>query len=273
VISALLAVVIAASPAEPNEHAAALFREGEAAFARGEARPAAEAFEQAYRLAPHAAALYNAALAWQRASEPARAADLLELALSLHQLAPVQERDCENRLAALNPLLGTLRVLGEPGTLLSVAHVSRQAVPARVHLLPGHHVLTVELPTGEERRIEVDVLAGRVLEQDLGAAAPAAPPAPPEAVAVAAEPPPPPQAGLGGRRVAALGLGAGAVIAGAAAAVLGVNALSTAASFRDGGDVDAVLRDRAVTLRTATNVTWGVAAALAIVAIVLWISG
>src|SRR5580658_7681957 len=56
--------------------AGARFEEGTKAFDAGDFRRAAAAFEAAYRLAPNTDVLWNAARAWQRAGEAARAATL-----------------------------------------------------------------------------------------------------------------------------------------------------------------------------------------------------
>src|SRR5580692_1306830 len=56
--------------------AAERFKEGSKAFDLGDFAHAADAFELAYRLAPHVDALWNAARARQRADELPRAATL-----------------------------------------------------------------------------------------------------------------------------------------------------------------------------------------------------
>jgi tetratricopeptide (TPR) repeat protein len=52
------------------------FQEGEQAFAAGDFPRAGAAFEEAHRAAPHPSALWNAARAWHRAGNAARAANL-----------------------------------------------------------------------------------------------------------------------------------------------------------------------------------------------------
>ena len=66
--------------AEPDSgtkaKAATKFKEGERAFKRHEYATAAAAFEEAYAIAPHPAALFNAATAHQKAGKLTRAANL-----------------------------------------------------------------------------------------------------------------------------------------------------------------------------------------------------
>jgi uncharacterized protein HemY len=59
--------------AEDKARAAKLFRDGEAAFRRHQYDKAGEAFEEANSIAPHAAALFNAARAWEKAGMLVRA--------------------------------------------------------------------------------------------------------------------------------------------------------------------------------------------------------
>src|SRR5262249_47150270 len=66
---------------EDRTLAMARFRAASEAYGRGEYAAAARAFEESYRLVPRAAAVYNAARAWQAAGERARAADDYEAAL------------------------------------------------------------------------------------------------------------------------------------------------------------------------------------------------
>src|SRR5579883_463843 len=86
---ALLSTLLLASPAsasadtgaspptvDDKKAASDAFKEGDRAFRAGDYRHAAEAYETAYRKAPHHAPLWNAARAWERAGEPARAANL-----------------------------------------------------------------------------------------------------------------------------------------------------------------------------------------------------
>lgn len=83
-----------AAPSEAREAAAARFSEGEEAFLRGAYAVAAARFEQAHAAAAHHDAAWNAAEAWERGHEPARAATWL--AIYLEEAPP----DAPDRAAA-----------------------------------------------------------------------------------------------------------------------------------------------------------------------------
>src|SRR5579862_584019 len=70
------AQAVPTSQTSARAQAAEQFREGSRAFDGGDFAQAADAFEQAYRLAPHVDSLWNAARARQRAEDLARAATL-----------------------------------------------------------------------------------------------------------------------------------------------------------------------------------------------------
>lgn len=92
----------AAAPTQADRDAAAReFARGEKAFKAGEFVLAASAFEEAYRLAPHHAPLWNAARAWHRAGQHARAANLYTKYLSE---APADAPDREGARTALAEL-------------------------------------------------------------------------------------------------------------------------------------------------------------------------
>jgi tetratricopeptide (TPR) repeat protein len=82
-VVALVTSMCALAQGEPSEisaqdkaRAAKIFRSAEGAFRQHEYARAAEQFEEANSIAPHPAALFNAARAWEKAGELRRAANL-----------------------------------------------------------------------------------------------------------------------------------------------------------------------------------------------------
>jgi tetratricopeptide (TPR) repeat protein len=253
----------------PDPRAASEFREGRAAFARGDARGAAEHFEQAYRLAPHAATIYNAGAAWDAAGERARAADDYELALELGGMSETYVADAQERLAALQKVVGVLLVTEPRGASISVAHVSRLRVPAHIHLAPGTYEVSVHSSGDVSVKRSVSIRAG---EQSVLSVHPSEfPPAPRPEVLVQAAP-----RVVEHRRVpmpSAWAFTAWSLAAASAAGsvALGVSAVNAKHAFEATGSSDPALRARASTLRTWTNVGWGVSALLAGGGFALWL--
>ena len=149
---------VAADPSPLRAEAEKKFDEGAHAFDRGDFLRAAQAFEDAYRLVPHVDALWNAARAWHRADELARAATLYARLL---REAP---SDSADRIAAaaelrrLAPRLGRVEVHGDD--LRDLAVDDRPVDDHVVYVNPGGHTVraavrgalssqTVEVPAGE----------------------------------------------------------------------------------------------------------------------------
>ena len=261
---ALLLVLLSAAPALESQEtltarAAQHFREAREAYARGESAEAARLFEQAAREAPHAASLFNAALAWEEAGERARAADDYDLALDLGQLSAAQERDARLRLAALTKLLGTL-ILAEPrGATVQVAHLENAPLPLTVHLAPGDHRVVITAVGGERTERTVSLRAGEVqtlaIEPPLLELPPEVPLRPPPVAAVAT-----PLAPLPTQKILAwVSLSTGAALS-ATAVGLGVGALNSKTAYEQSGFTSVSEYNRASAFRTWTNVSWGAAA-------------
>ncbi|WP_437634097.1 hypothetical protein [Sorangium sp. So ce854] len=179
----------AEAPPRPEDARAAAraFEEGERAFRAGDFACAAAAFEAAYRAAPHASPLWNAARSWHRAGEAVRAANLY--ARYLREAPPdAPDRDAAGAaLGQLAPRLGRIDVYAPGARDVRVDDVRVEG--ASVYVNPGSHVVAGEIDAQALRRTEV-VGAGEVRSVALVAAAPRElPPAP------AAPPPPPPAAG------------------------------------------------------------------------------
>jgi len=251
-----------------TEVAAETFRAGAAAYKRKDFRAAALSFEMSHKLAPHGAALYNAGLAWQAAKELPRAADAYDEALATSQLSDAQRTDATARLAKLQPDLGRVTIEAPEGTTFSVAAHEDTLAPHMVHLPPGEHEVRARLTDGTRLVQTVTIEAGA--ERVLLFETPEEEPPPPL-------PPPPPDEGgafptlpLG---VALVGVGA---VAGGAAVVLGLSALSARDDFEDSGRTDVEAHDDADSLRTFANVAWigaGVFTVAGAVLIVLDLTG
>jgi hypothetical protein len=235
------------------------FAQARAAFESGNHRDAALLFEDAYRLSPHASAMFNAAVAWDGAQEPARAADAYEVALDLGGLAGDQAAEASTRLAALKKALGYIRILDPVGATATVAHLDRATIPVRVHVAPGSHRIAVETADGRRSTQTVTVGGGQVAtpQLDLEAARPE-----PVSKRPAPAPAPPADRPEGGSNQATWGWVAlgGSVALSAVAVVLGVNALGARDDFEESARTDTSAHDRAATFRTLTNVAWGGAA-------------
>lgn len=263
-----LAVAVAIACSAGMAHADAretqateLFRAGAAAYAKGEFRAAAQAFEAAHRAIPRGAAIHNAGLSWLAAGERSRAADALAQGLSIG-LSASDEARARQELTTLERSLGVVHVVGTPGARFSVEHVVDATPPLDVHLEPGAHEITLVRATGERTKQTVQIAAGARIELDTRPASP--PPTAPPPTA----PPPPSSDGSSQRIIGFVTAGAG-VVTGGVAVVLGLNALAARDDFEASGQTSASARSKASDLRLATNLCWAGAAALGATGLVL----
>jgi hypothetical protein len=168
-------------PAQDTTHAAAQsFQQGSAAFARKDFRRAALLFETAYRLAPRAAAIYNAARAWESAGEPARAADAYAIGLSTSGkggLQGAQAVDARGKVAELEKSLARVDVRAPPDAQVSIAHIERAAAPFSLHVKPGEHEVRATYAGGRVDARRISVVPGGHVGIDLTVAPIDAPPA------------------------------------------------------------------------------------------------
>jgi tetratricopeptide (TPR) repeat protein len=261
-LASLLVIAALATPAPTHAQerasvAAQLFEAAAAASARGDHAAAATAFEQAYRLGPRGATIFNAALSWDSAGKTERAADAYAHALSHEELAPDARERAEQRIAELRPSLGLLAIETAPGLSVDVAHVSLAKAPLEVYVLPGSYKVVIHDSEGVLGQREVTVAAGQRADLDLvGELKPRVRETPPPP---RRDPPPPSTAT---KTAGFVLLGTSALAAGAAI-YLGVSALSARDEFVESGETDREAHDRAATLRTLTNVAWVGAGVLA----------
>src|SRR5690349_6099727 len=150
--------------AEDRKAAAKAFNDGEKAFAAGDFEHAGEAFDAAYKLAPHIDPLWNAAQAWHRAGEDAKAANRYAKYL---RDAPPDAADRNNASLALQELgkrLGRVDLYAP-----NVKDTTIDGAPIdgpTVYTNPGTHVISGK--SGDHditRKITVD--AGGVVSAEL----------------------------------------------------------------------------------------------------------
>ncbi|NOU31963.1 MAG: hypothetical protein HOO96_29005, partial [Polyangiaceae bacterium] len=256
------------APCDDNKAAAAkAFREGQEAFAAQKFAVAASAFEEAHRRIPRAAAIYNAALAWDSAGDAPRAADDLWIALETTDLHGAEAEHARSRLAELEGQVATVDVSASDGSRVTVAHVQRKAAPLRVHLSPGRHSLVEH---EHQRVFTLDVSAGQ--HATLAIPAMPKPPSLPSPSAPPLRAPDGERGGAGLRTAGWVTLSVG-LAGGAGAAVLGGLTLGAIDEFASSDRHDAALHGRAQDLRTATIVTSIAAAGAAVTGLVLVVVG
>jgi hypothetical protein len=181
---------------DEDRAASSFFDEGASAYARGDYRAAALAFEEAYRRSPHGATLYDAGVAWEQAKAYDRAADDFALAIDDPALDPKHAVDARRRLASAEKKVGLVAITAPSTAAISAGAIAGGHAPLRVHLPPGAHTIEARFPTGVVLTREVRVAAGTSANVDFATEEPpqSVPGAVPNAVPSAperAEPPPP----------------------------------------------------------------------------------
>jgi hypothetical protein len=125
---------------DARKEASRRFADGTRAFDGGDFRRAGELYESAYQLSPHEDPLWNAARAWHRAGELARAANLYARYL---RVAPADARErakATSSLAQLATKLGRLELHVGAG-VEDVQVDGRPLDGPDVYVLPGTHVI------------------------------------------------------------------------------------------------------------------------------------
>jgi hypothetical protein len=257
VFAAFCGVARAARACDRQDEGRAAFVSGKEAFEAGRFRDAAARFELAYALACRTPALFNAAMAWDAAAEPARAASAFAAALRAG-LPEASRHEAREHLDALRAEIGVLEIRGIERATVTVAHVRDHANDAPFYLPPGAHDLLVQLPWGESKRQKITIFAGKTTVVEL-----------PERPI---EPSEPKREGPGpaflGTSIASFSLGG---VAGVAAIALGARALAARDAYVAGGRSDDELYEEADSSRLAANVCWAGAAALTLTGAVVLI--
>jgi hypothetical protein len=248
------------------------YNAGVKAFEQKRFVEAALFFEAAAADKPHAVALYTAALAWEQANQPDRAADDYVRCIAVQGLALDKLMLAKERLGQLQSVLGRIEVTGPEGFRVQLDGYTELGVPAVLHGSAGVHVLHVRAPDrpAEDRSLYLQI--GSVQKVELSAAAPEggkddkSRPAPIVVAAPSSEAPRGPDV----RRTIgfiALGLGGAALLSGT---ILGVSALDAKDAYIAAPTQNGL--DHANSLQTWTNVTFVAGAVLAVggALLVLW---
>lgn len=262
VIATLLVVAsIGSAAAAPStsdkQRAAQSFQIGKAAYARGEFRDAAAAFEQAAFYAPHPATLLNAAESWELADNPSRAAQLCDRVLDTPMIEVQHREVAQRQLAKLEKKIGTIVVKAPAKARIDLDEHEESTTKLRV--APGSHKVKVTGADGESQTQTIAVGAGETKEVDLlEARAPAKP------VERDVAPPSPSGPPLG--TWVAFGFSA---VAGGAAAYFGVKTLDAQSAFDARPTVTS--RDDFNNAKLSTNIALGLAVSAAAIGVVLWV--
>ncbi len=140
-------VVVAEVPAaEPREVAASHFAEGERAYAAGDYRAAAIAFESAHIVDPQPASAWNAARAWHLAGELARGATFYRRYLDVAPTGAQDRDEATRHLLALAAEVARVEVVGAEPSILRID--GRPALAAVLYLVPGTHRIEAEFSEG-----------------------------------------------------------------------------------------------------------------------------
>ncbi len=219
---------------------------------------AALLYEASAALGRHPSGHFSAALAWEQAERPERAADAYARAVAVEGLSAPEASQAKERLDTLEKMLGTLDVKAPPGWTGQLDAGTEAAVPARLHGTAGIHQLAVAVPDKSVLRRDVRLETGKVLalalkdepspsSGDAKKTDTPAPQAPMRVVSVEA-----PQ-GPHTRRVIGFGLmGLGAASLGAAL-ILGLETIDARNAFN--ASPSRPLYDHEQTLQTWTNVS------------------
>ena len=255
---------------DPRARAAQRFRDAAHSYEQGQFAAAATAFEESALLVPRAAALYNAAVAWEAAGDPARAAQAYEGAVRRPDLPPDQATSARRQLLALSRKLGLLDVFATQDARLAVGSIEGSGPRLHLYVAPGPHDVRVTWPDGSTQVRTVEVAAGASEVARFEAPAPALPPRgvptepPRQPSAPEAKPTPfvvPPSSPHGhALRTAGWITLASSVAFTGAAIVLGVETLDARNTLVASNDTNAAAHDEALRYRLLTNVAWGASA-------------
>jgi hypothetical protein len=145
---------------DSNVRARERYDAGTRAFGQGRFVEAALEFEAAAAEKASAVALYTAAMSWERANVPDRAADDYTRTIAIPGLPAEQVAAARERLTALEGALGTLSVTSPDGRRVELDANTEVASPAALHGAAGTHLLTVHSLAGSTERITVVLRAG-----------------------------------------------------------------------------------------------------------------
>jgi hypothetical protein len=266
----------ASQPGDDHARAAESFREAQAAFERRDYAAAAAAFEQAAHYEPHPAPLLDAADAWERLGDYARAAEDCDRVLSMPGAPQESRADAERRLARLLSNVATLTFRGPRTVLIRIDGGTASPPTTKRRLAPGRHVVAIDDLASQQNRVEEIVLAaGAEKVLDVTVAPPKAdtPPVVEKPPVVppprSAEAPPSSSSSTFSRVPLASWISLG--LAGASGALAVTFSVMTMKSRDDYNHTPTIAtRDAFYRNRLIANIGWGAAAALAATAVVIW---
>jgi hypothetical protein len=262
---------------DPAQEARQQYQAGMQAYQAKRFVEAALHFEAAAAQKAHAVTLYTAALAWEQANRPDRAADDFVRALDVPGpgLSAAQTQNAHDRLATLEKTMGTVDVIAPDAWHVQIDSNSEVTTPAHLHALPGVHVLAAQGPTGPVQHRDVTLEAGKTAHVELTPApATSAPEIKPEAAPTTTESDAAARAHASDRlelrRVIGVGVGGVGIGGLLAGVVLGSSALSARDAFNAAPSRAGY--DHANALATWTDVAFiaGGVCVAAGVALVLW---
>jgi hypothetical protein len=232
------------------------YTQGTQAFQAKRYEEAALHFEAAASFRTNAVALYTAALAWDLATKPERAADAYGRALAVGGLDPKQGNLAKDRVAQLEKTLGTVVVTAPEGWRVQLETFTEVLTPARLHGATGVRSVSVRAPGKPIERRDVTLDANKVTNLELKDEPKVV--AKPDPVVVKPEPvapprPPPPRESFWiTRRVIGVGVAGVGVAALGSGIILGLQANSAEKAFNAGPTQESF--DHASSLQTWTNV-------------------
>jgi hypothetical protein len=262
----------AGDPASTN--ARARYNAGTKAFADRRFVEAALNFEAAAAEKASPVALYTAALSWEQANVPERAADDYARSLAVPGLPADKTGMARERLSSLESVLGALTVVGAEGARVQLDANTELPVPATLHAAAGVHSLSARSAGHPIERRPVVLERGKTTKLDL-----ATEPAPPQSGDAKKEPPPPPpppppplpatDSGHARRAVGFIGIGVGGAML-LSGIVLGSEAIGARDTYR--GAPTQFAYDHASELQMWTDVAFIAGAVIAAggVALVGW---
>lgn len=162
-VAAALALT-AAGPAmaqDSKAEAAQRFKEGEKAFKRHEYAIAAKAFEEAHAIAPHPAALFNAATAHQKAGDLVRAANLCARYLRDAPEDDSRREKANALIGELMPKLGRIQIKDRGAKNVQLDGKALDAETTYVD--PGDHTVSGEFGDKTVQR-KLSVVAGSLVK-------------------------------------------------------------------------------------------------------------
>lgn len=263
----MAASVVDAAPTEGDLSVASKhFQRGKAAFDRKDYEAAALAFDEAFATVPDAGTAFNAALAWERAKDSARAADSYVQAIETGGLDAPRSADAKRALRRLEAKLPRVTVRTTSPARVTIAYREGPA-PVVAHVAAGRYDVVAVFEDGSRTSLSIEVGRSPVVAE-LRPSVPAVREpvalAPPVVVVPESSSDP----GAVQRVIGFVGLGLGAASGGTAIA-LGVLGLEARDEFEATGRRDRELHDEASSLRIGTNIAWGIAGAFAVTGIVL----